>query len=169
MVRLSICPPGIMSKENARWSASLEGTAPPFIHTLLYLCDRPRTMTNFPSMTLTPGTRRTTSPALASCVRLISCADTALTTFALFLTSRRAALAVPLRLTAVTVISPSSWSLKPFTESFAVCACVVTQPASNTADTIVSLYPLINTSFSHCKVTISVLPNHYHDLTNGQQ
>jgi len=96
-----------MSNEKARLSASLLGTAPPFIHTLLYLCDKPRTITNLSSMRLTPGTRRITSPALESCVFSISCAETLLTITSLFFTCCTAATSVFLRSMATIDTSPN--------------------------------------------------------------
>ena len=77
---LSSCELGMMSNEKARESASELGTAPPFIHTLLYLCESPRTITNFSSIMDTPGTRLITSEASLSCVLLICWADTPLCT-----------------------------------------------------------------------------------------
>ena len=72
IIRLSIWLLGMMSNEKALESASELGTAPPFIQTLLYLCDSPLTITNLSSMRLTPGMRLITSLALLSCVRFIS-------------------------------------------------------------------------------------------------
>ncbi len=73
---LSNCDDGIISKEKARASASELGTALLLIHTLLYRCESPRTITNFSSIILIPDTRRITSEASLSCVLVICWAET---------------------------------------------------------------------------------------------
>ena len=55
--------------------ASELGTALLLIHTLLYRCESPRTITNFSSIILIPGTRRITSGASLSCVLVICWAE----------------------------------------------------------------------------------------------
>ena len=62
-------------------------------------------MTNLSSMRLTPGTRRITSPALVSCVFVISCADTLLTMTGLLLVICITAISVFFLATPVTVTS----------------------------------------------------------------
>ena len=109
ITRLSIWLLGMMSNEKARASASELGTAPPFTHTLLYRCDKPRTITNLSSMMLMPGTRRITSPALLSCERLISWAEMLLTTMLLSFAASIIAASVFCRDMPVTVTSPSVW------------------------------------------------------------
>ncbi len=84
IIRLSNCDDGIISKEKALESDSLLGTELPFIHTLLYLCERPRTITNLPSIILIPGTRLITSAASLSWVRVICWAETPVWTTRLF-------------------------------------------------------------------------------------
>ena len=104
---LSSCDDGIISNENARWSASLEGTAAPFSHTLLYRCESPRTITNFSSMMLTPGMRRITSPASLSCVRLMCCSLTPVIVTCASFCSRVVDASVLWRSVELTVTSPS--------------------------------------------------------------
>ena len=107
MVMWSNCELGRMSNEKARESASELGTPPPFIHTLLYRCERPRTRTNFSSTTDTPGTRRMTSEASLSCVRAICWADTPVCTTRLSRCCCNWATSLFRRAVAVTCTSPS--------------------------------------------------------------
>ena len=97
-----------MSNENALESASVLGTALPLIHTLLYLCASPLTMTNLSSMMLMPGTRFITSDALLSCVFLICCAETPLCTTRLCLAALMSDASVFLLACAVTITSCNS-------------------------------------------------------------
>ena len=111
IIMLSIWLLGMISNENARESGSELGTAPPFIHTLLYRCDNPLTITNLSSMRLTPGIRLITSPALLSCVRFISCAETLFTTTWLFLAASVMASSVFFMAIPVITTSPRAcWS-----------------------------------------------------------
>ena len=106
MTMLSSCELGRMSKEKARVSASELGTALPLSHTLLYRPDNPRTITNLPSMTETPGMRRITSPASLSCVRAICWAETPVCTTRLCFWACTCDASVSWRATAVTFTSP---------------------------------------------------------------
>ena len=107
--RFSSCEEGSMSKEKERESASELGTAAPFIHTLLYRCGSPRTMTNLPSMMLMPGTRRITSEASLSCVRVICCEETPTCVTRLVCWSYTTAASEPPRRRPVTTTSDSIW------------------------------------------------------------
>ena len=122
ITRLSIWLLGIMSNEKALESASELGTAPPLIHTLLYRCDSPLTITNLSSMRLTPGTRRITSLALLSCVRFISCAEMLLTMTELTFAASIMAASVLRRAIPVTFTSPSVCSSLTISTTISFCS-----------------------------------------------
>ena len=137
---LSSCELGMMSNEKARESASELGTALPFIHTLLYRCDRPRTITNFSSMMLMPGTRRMTSEALLSWVLAICWAETPLCTTRLRRCSCMSATSLFRLACAVTETSPNACASLSNSKFSTVSALTFTLLSR------ISLYPIYLTA-----------------------
>ena len=106
---LSIRLEGIMSKENARLSGSVEGKIVLFSIAELYLSAKPLTNTNLSFCIVTPFTLLRASPTVLSGVFFINSTDIPSDTTELFLTRLITAKLLSFFATDLTVISLSFW------------------------------------------------------------